>query len=44
MIKNIVIKEAKTQEELHADCNYDSKSIIKIVHKVMQKNLVSQVG
>ena len=33
-----------TQEELHADCNYDSKSIIKIVHKVMQKNLVSQVG
>ena len=33
-----------TQDELHADCNYDFKSIVKAVNEVLQKNLISQVG
>ena len=33
-----------TQDELHADCNYDFKSILKAVNEVLQKNLISQVG
>lgn len=33
-----------TQEELHNDCNYDTKAIIKSVHQILEKSLVSQVG
>ena len=33
-----------TQEELHAECNYNSKSIIKTVHKILKNKLVVQVG
>ena len=33
-----------TQDELHAECNYDSKSIIKTVQKILNKTLVAQVG
>jgi len=33
-----------TQEELHNDCNYDTKAIVKSVHQILEKSLVSQVG
>ena len=33
-----------TQKELHNDCNYDTKAIIKSVHQILEKSLVSQVG
>ena len=33
-----------TQEELQKDCFYDSESIIKTVHEILAKKLVSQVG
>jgi 1-deoxy-D-xylulose-5-phosphate synthase len=32
-----------TQEELHYDCKYDSGAIIKTVHEILAKKLVSQV-
>jgi 1-deoxy-D-xylulose-5-phosphate synthase len=33
-----------TQDELHRECNYDTKSVIKTVHKILEKKLVSQIG
>ena len=33
-----------TQEELYNDCNYDTEAIIKYVHQILEKSLVSQVG
>ena len=33
-----------TQEELYYDCNYDTEAIIKYVHQILEKSLVSQVG
>jgi len=33
-----------SQEELHHDCNYDSKAIIATVHEVLASKLVPQVG
>mgnify|MGYP001199155435 FL=1 len=32
-----------TQEELHRDCNYDSKAIIKTVNKILAKRALSKV-
>ena len=32
-----------TQAELHYDCKYDSAAIIKTVHEILAKKLVSQV-
>ena len=33
-----------TQKELHIECNYDTKAIVKTVHKILEKSLVSQIG
>ena len=33
-----------TQDELHRECNYDTKAVIKTVHKILEKKLVSQIG
>ena len=33
-----------TQQELHAECNYDANSIIKTVHSMLKNKTVSQVG
>ncbi len=32
------------QDELHKDCYYDTDAIIKSVHEILSKSLVSQVG
>ena len=33
-----------TQEELHKECFYDSTAIVKTVHEILSKKLISQVG
>ena len=33
-----------TQDELHRECNYDTNAVIKTVHKILEKKLVSQIG
>ena len=33
-----------TQEELHKECFYDSTAIIKTVHEILAKKLISQAG
>ena len=33
-----------TQQELHEECGFDKKAIVKSVHKILAKNVVNQVG
>ena len=33
-----------TQEELYHDCHYDTKAIVSSVQKILEKNLINQVG